>query len=909
MPQSVAMDLPAALRVAGVTAREAEVLEALGARLTNAEIADRLFISVRTVESHVSALLRKLGEADRRSLAGRAHGMLEPATVPFPPSLADSRDGPVFVGRADELARLSALAERARVEGVRRGVLLCGEAGIGKTRLAAEIAARSHESGAVVVHGRCQQDALAPYQAFIEAIGPLTVGRGGGPLATPVCRSTDDASAARYRQFEQYDHLLTAPAPLVVFVLDDVQWIDPSGLRLLRHVLHHVARSPLLLLATGRPEAVTPRHPLAGVLASGAALEVVELAGLSLHEAESLAVSLHYGNAEQARSVWDRTAGNPFLIGELLRHVADVPDAIPPAARDAIVRRVAGLGPATFDVLAAAAVAGETFRAGLVSAALGGDTASHAAALDRAYAAGLVREDPAQRGSYRFVHAIVREALEAVISPSHRSRLHLRIADALEGIGPMTAPEAAWQRHAALPDGSPDLARRAAMQAFEQAMATLAYEVAATFADLALDAIAAGAGGEPERAATILRRSRARIRAGDLEQGTADCRLALELANRHDLPDVRAQAALAWAEGAPLWGRHPELRAAIEHALARGVADLGLRAELKARLAQLLYYEDQPDQRATLSREAVDDARRSARDGTLASVLATTHVALWDPGHLTERTQVAHEILAIAASAGQPELEVQGLGWLAVDLLEAGDLRRADDAFARHAALARRLPQRLVQRDVELWGAMRAILDGRFAAATEQIERARDLGEAAHDPSTDTIYWVQRYWLAIERDDPADMDAVVEPCEWITAENTDVPAWHAALAMLHTRRGDLAAARRHYEPLTAQGLGSIPRDVVWLNGMTYLAETAAALGDTDGAAVLFDALAPYADRVALIDRGLACKGSVHRFLGLLATTTGALDQAADHLHQAAALHEAMKARPLADRTHRDVACL
>lgn len=894
--------MPTSLTDAGVTAREAEVLDALGSRLTNAEVAERLFISVRTVESHVSALLRKLGEPDRRALAARARALLEPARSAFPPTLADAAaDGP-FLGRESELARLLALSERAGAKAIRHGVLVCGEAGIGKTRLAAEVAARLHETGAVVIHGRCQHDTLVPYQAFIDATERLPRRGTAEPLAPPGDSGGAGPTSARYRLFEEFDNLLTSQRTLVVFVLDDVQWIDPSGLQLLRHLLHHVDRSALVVLATGRPETTDPGHALAAVLASGSGLEIVTLAGLTLAEAEALAGAR--GDASHARVAWERGGGNPFLITELLRHT-DPAGELPPAARDAIVRRVAGLGSAVFDVLTAAAVAGDVFHLDLVSSALGGDRVTHAAALDRAFGAGVICEDRARRGGHRFAHAIVREALEAVTSPARRSRLHQQMAGALEAMGPAMAPDAARHRHAALPDGDTELTRLAALSAFDHAMNSLAYEVAVSFADMALDAITAGGGGEPERAEAILRRGQAHIRAGVLDRGVADCRLAFEVASRHDLARLRAHAVLAWAEASPLWGRQPDLQATIEHTLTRGVDDLALRAQLEARLAQLLYYEDAHDRRAALSRVAVEHARQSGRADALAAVLAATHVALWDPTHLDQRTAVAKEIVAIATVAGQPELELQGRGWLAVDLLETGALAAADDALARHATLAERLHQRLALRDVELWAAMRSLLGGSFDTAAGHIERARDLGEAARDPSTETVYWVQRYWLAVERGDQAEMDNAVEPCERIARDNADVPAWRAALALLHARRGDPDTAQRHYELLTADQFRSIPLDIVWLNAMTYLAETCSILGDREGATFLMNALTPYAGRMALIDRGLACKGAVHRFLGLLAATAGDLESASRHLRHALAQHESMAARPLLERTRRE----
>lgn len=898
--------MPAALRAARVTDREAEVLHALGARLTNVEIAERLYISVRTVESHVSALLRKLGEPDRRALALRARSLSEAASTPFPRSLGDAIQATPLVGRVNELDRLERLGDLTHTAGVRRLALLSGDAGIGKSRLAAEAASRLHAAGATVIHGRCTEGALIPYQPFSEAIRPLLTG--DDPIIGLAPPGSDEEGTGRYQLFEDFDRVLAAHRTAVVFVLDDVQWADPSALQLLRHLLHRADRSSLLVIATARPEARDPHHRVAATLAaaqSAGAVEAIALAGLSAAEAETLAGHLNTFHPERSRMAWERTGGNPFLLSELLRH-PQAGGELPTTARDAIVARVAGLGPAVFDALAAAAVAGEAFRIDPLLTVLGGDASAHFAAIDRAYAAGLLVEDSSRQATCRFAHAIVREALASVTSPSQRSRWHLLHARALEALGPAVAPDVARHRHAALPDGDPTRARLAAVAAFHHSMNALAYELAVSFADMALDALDAGGGNDTDRAEVLLGRGRAHLRAGDLGRATADCRAAFQLATRCEMPGLRAESVLAWADASPVWGRDPELRAALDKILADGVDDVGRQARLKAKLAQLLYYEDDDDRRRQLSREAIDDARHSGRGDVLASVLAATHAAAWDPAGLEQRIALAREIVTIGSSSQLPESELQGLGWLAVDLLEAGDRRAADDAFARHRAVAERLGQRLALRDVELWAAMRAILDGRFDDAPDHIERSRDLGEAARDPGTDSIHLVQRFWLAVEADDHAELDALVDAHERILAENTDVPAWRAALALLHVRRGDEPAARAEFETLAADDFHGLPPDAVWLNAITYLAEGCAFLHDEQRAPLLFQMLAPYAGRIAVIDRALACKGSVDRFLGLLAATMGDVEMAEHRLRRALAHHEAMRAIPLAARTRREL---
>ena len=145
------MDTVVDLDTTTISVREAEVLNALGEHLTNAQIAQKLHISVRTVESHVSSLLRKLGAADRRELASRS-GM--PPVGPIPVSEL-SPDAPevvglpatwtTFVGRGAELAELSQALSSNRL------VTLVGPGGVGKTRLA--VMAASNDAGLFVGGG------------------------------------------------------------------------------------------------------------------------------------------------------------------------------------------------------------------------------------------------------------------------------------------------------------------------------------------------------------------------------------------------------------------------------------------------------------------------------------------------------------------------------------------------------------------------------------------------------------------------------------------------------------------------------------------------------------------------------------------------------------------------------------
>ena len=383
--------------------------------------------------------------------------LAEEVGIPLPARLkAGSRGG--FVGRVKELGRLALALREVGDDRRRRLVLVGGEPGIGKSALAAVFARAAHTDGSVVLYGRCDEDLGIPYQPWAEAVGHLVdhgppglldkvlVDCGGvlarlGPglvhLGDSSVVGSADPETARYLLFSAVRHVLGAASEdrPVILVIDDLQWADTPTLQLLRHLIASDETLPVLVVATFREAEIGAGHPLAELLAwlhreegvtrlSLRGLGDVELLALM----ESAAGHAIDGNGLALRDALAReTDGNPFFVGELLRHLietglvyqeadgrwavsGDLRDqGLPVSVREVIGRRVGRLGDEAVRVLSIAAVIGREFDMTLLASASQRAEEATLDILDAAVAATVVTNVSGER--YSFTHALVEHAL------------------------------------------------------------------------------------------------------------------------------------------------------------------------------------------------------------------------------------------------------------------------------------------------------------------------------------------------------------------------------------------------------------------------------------------------------------------------------------------------------------------
>ncbi len=408
--------------------------------------------------------------------------LLEDSERPNPPPRAPvrprvelpaiARSGEQFVGRRGELERLHATWKRV-LERETELVLLTGEPGVGKSRLAARFMHDAHAGGATVLYGRSDEDAPLPYQPVAEALADYfqyrhhaadvegltvelsTLSRLLPELATYVPGLpppfSGEAEVERARLFQAVEAVfsrMTDEAP-VLLVLDDLHWADRATLVLLRNLLRRLRALPVLVLITYRHGELQPAHPLREWIASvHSHLSPVrlDLAGLDETEAADL-VELQSGrpaSEEFVRRLCRDTSGNPFFMREILRALGEAggaeelsPEAllrlgVPRDVNDVILPRVERLGPEISETLHAAAVCGATFRRNVVAEALGRSGADVLRALEEAARTRLIVELPdGPPGRFAFCHAIVRSALYGDLLADHRVDLHAAYAKVL----------------------------------------------------------------------------------------------------------------------------------------------------------------------------------------------------------------------------------------------------------------------------------------------------------------------------------------------------------------------------------------------------------------------------------------------------------------------------------------------
>jgi class 3 adenylate cyclase len=380
---------------------------------------------------------------------------------------------PVLVGREREVTELEdALLDANRGDG--QIVLLAGEAGVGKSRLAAELERRARKIGMTTLSGGCSEADLAlPYLPFLEALGNYLTGanvekvrRDLGSLSRELAhlfpqlepdatRETGDPTQAKLRLFEAIIALLRIAADHsgLLLVLEDLHWSDDSTRELLDYLTRRLRGTRIMVLGTYRADELHRKHPLAHLIQAWRrtkAANVIELQPLPPDGVAAMMRAIFDESEitpEFSNLLHERSEGNPFVLEELLKAAIDSGDIyrksdrwerkgleelrLPQTVRDTILLRLEKLSPEQAEILQTASVLGRSFTYPVLVAVSAGDDRSVQAALHASVQQQLLEEEPKNNGRYRFRHALTREAIyEDMIAP-RREELHGIAADVL----------------------------------------------------------------------------------------------------------------------------------------------------------------------------------------------------------------------------------------------------------------------------------------------------------------------------------------------------------------------------------------------------------------------------------------------------------------------------------------------
>jgi len=833
-----------------------------------------------------------------------------------------------------------------------RIVLLAGDAGIGKTTLAAELAQRVHAAGAIVLAGRSPRETVVPYQPFLEALrhwamnAQLTDLRAstreyGSELARliPELRRRapdlppppqDEPETERYRLFEAVVGLLTElsrSAP-VLLVLDDLQWADRPTLLLLRHLAR--ATNPARLLILGAYRAADRRgdtftNALAELRRDRLASQL-DVKGLSESEtAELVRLRARESPARAfARALYEETEGNPFFVEEIIRHLIEAGVQVgsasaselqrfglPEGVKQVIAFRLGRLEAPAAELLRVAAVIGRDVDAALLERVVLLSEEEFLAALDEALAAALLVESDEKQGSYLFSHALIRETLYESMSGPRRARIHKRVGEAIEAMQGRRRerylPELAYHFTRG---ADPEDAQKAITYAFragEQATTMLAHEEAAEHYARAIDVQGRF---QPEaserRCELLLRLGEARVRAGERGFGSSAFREAAALAERLGDGAALARAAIGASRRyvQPPGVVDTELIEMIERALEFEPDRSLVRVRLLACLCGAIYYSPERDRMRALSDEAMEIATELGDPEARAYACSARRRVLWDAPHLSERVEVSTEMLTLARQIGNLELQLQAHAWLVVDLLERGDRDAVNAQIEAFDAGANRLRQPLFEWNSIVWRAMLALLSGQLERADVLASEALAAGAPAEAVTASQYYSIQV--LGIRREQGR-MGELEHAARQLVDDNPGRPAWRAALATLLCEEGRLDEAREEFEKLAAGDFDDVPRDLDWMIAMTLLSDVAADLGDGERAALLYAKLEPYAAVNVVIGLAAVCLGSAESFLGKLAASMGDSGRAERHFERALTANAKLGAPACLARTQVDYA--
>lgn len=874
----------------------------------------------------------------------------ETATPPPPPAARvnpaiDESRSPLsehrtIIGRERELEAFNAAFDRM-LAGRRQLVLISGEPGIGKTRCVEALADIAEGNGALVLWGRCHEEAGAPpywpwvqiLRAYIDTYSleetRLSMGATTKDIAalipellepsqqaSEVPSAIEDASPARFRAFDairQFFQRAAQRAP-VTLALEDLHWADAPSLALLEFLSEHLPRGRLLIVGTYRDtSAKTPLMRTLGGLKRGADVERIHLSRLSLAAIGTMAQQLCSTrlSGPLVKAIHQQTDGNPLFATELIRVLIDegngttlaaLPAKIPAGVHETIGRRLLRLSDGCNEILCVAAILGRLFTATEIAAIMDVDVQRVLVELEPALQAAVVASITEVPGGYRFTHALIRETIYEDLPAVERVRLHARAAAALVAIHSTylqpVLTRIAHHYYESVTLGHTQEAVSYALLAADSAARMYAFEEAILHYDRTIKTLEnAGLRQDARLARAYILKASALKQMGLIPQSVD---VLLEAVNRTrvlgsaellvDLVMLVTSSSRHWPHQhfVPLLERVLEVLPAVDSpARAKALSTLAFaqRTSLdQRRLEELVDV-------ALAMADRICDATARCACYELAAICFRGH-----PQNLQRRLLLGSGYIAVARSAGKEDLLADAYHWQVLNFFESGRIDELEPLLREYGELtAATIGIHQYQLGAHL--VTLALLRGEWAGLEDRIEALLEIGTKIRRDDADGVYGAQMFALNREL---GRLHAMAPQIKEI-ANSASKRMWEPGLMLMCAEIGLLPEARVIFERLVENNFCTISRDDMYMTFMVFCAQTCCVLGDLERARSLYPLLLPYRGQTANHPTAV-CFGAVELYLAMLASTANDPDAARGHFDHALEKNRAMCAWPALART-------
>ncbi|GGF12082.1 ATP-binding protein [Williamsia phyllosphaerae] len=839
-------------------------------------------------------------------------GSAVPGSAVAPPTIDI---GDEFVGRGAELLAITEAIGRAD-RGRGQFVVVAGEAGSGKTTIALEIMKRAHAAGAHILFGRCSDEAVVPFEPFVEAVGRELDALGTSEArewlrtnGTDILRLVPNAvrrfgeMAPARPEVDERAVIMTAVLDWLtssvrsgptVLVIDDLHWASAATLAVIRYLIHASEQSRLCVVATVRDELADGADIRATLSAPtrSSGVHRLHLGGFSIAEIGALVDAAD--TALDPATLYERTDGLPLFVASLIgSYEPGAGGTLPASVAESVAQRERLLSPAALALLQLCSVIGMVAqRLVLRSVADDLDDVAFADALDELVRNRLATENPTGT-KIRLRHPLVQESVYAGITGRRRSELHTRVARTSEHLGGVTAAEdysrLAYHFSRGL-DSERPRAAEFSRRAGDSAMSIGAYEDAVVFyASAAEQLVPRGDSAQRCRLLVDLGRAQRKARDPAFRPTLFD---AVTMAKRLGDTELQVTATLANDQPGTLYvhihsdhERIDTLYDALHVLEADGHGDGSAAARLLAQLAiELLWVADPRVLRDLLTR-SIGAARESGDQDALVAALSAVLVALRVPLCTEMRHAAYTELMTLLDESPTRRVDALMSTWLARNQIEYGHLAAA---VRTRSALT---PAR-VSRDPELAWLVRNIdfsIDlaaGRLARCEATFEALRDIPAS---PAVTYTYGRLLGQLFALRALRGDMSEIVAAGDGIIERLDIVDTYRVCLATAYADVGKLDAAIELVDWYDRRRINEIPGNHMWLATMATIGRVAAQVRNTEVCQIVYDLLLEHAGESTITWASIY--GVVDHHLAELSIALDQHERAAAHLDVAFTEHE------------------